>query len=648
MTHERSPLAAELATRAPLAPEAFVRAAKDATAGALVDAPFERAALLIAFTSGDATSRGDFEVSAARSALTRAEGMPVNLVALRDVAALAFQCGCAGVAESAEELARALVSLVDELAPTVVVTYGEGLAGYAALQFGAELHRRFSGVRAVAFGPPSTLSVARSDAEGDARHRRSKACIEARRPAGVAADLADLLAQVAREVSALPARVAYGTAGSPPFGRDRDDWHASRFVSVPGVEVVQVAESDHAVGAWLASHARLVPLFAPGEDGAPAAFAAREGAASVARVAFEIREGGESTARYATLVAPAREQGKPIDRAWQRWISENLMLDLDAFELGCTLVEHGHGAAEARAAVEAVADSPILEGASRLRARLTKRDWLLRVLRKGRALHPEGDAVPVVPALDRATFLREHYATGRPVVMTGAFDDWPARTRWTLEYLRARCGDVTVEAQSGREGNARFEIESSAFRRTMRFDQCLDTIERIDASGSRTNDLYITAGNGTVNEAALAALWPDTRPTLPEYLDPAGRVPNGFFWLGPRGTVTPLHHDLTNNFMAQVLGRKRVWLVAPEETPVLANHVHCYSEVDLRAIDYDRFPALRDVRVLEVILEPGQLLFLPVGWWHQVEGLDTTITMTYVNFLWPNEFAADYATYGPL
>ncbi len=162
--------------------------------------------------------------------------------------------------------------------------------------------------------------------------------------------------------------------------------------------------------------------------------------------------------------------------------------------------------------------------------------------------------------------------------------------------------------------------------------------------GGITNDFYMTANNSGKNKENLRELWEDVV-LFPDYLRSDDPNNCGFFWYGPAGTVTPLHHDLTNNFMAQVRGSKLVRLVAPCELPDLYNHRHCFSQVDLDKVDYERFPQFRNVRVIDVVIEPGDLFFLPVGWWHYVRGLDVSITMTFINFVFDNDFYSFYTTY---
>lgn len=328
-----------------------------------------------------------------------------------------------------------------------------------------------------------------------------------------------------------------------------------------------------------------------------------------------------------------------INHEWRRWIAENLLLEIPPAVLQNTLTELGVDTDEAASEIDNALASPYFEGSARLRNRLRKRDWMLSVYGSLNRLRAGSNEIERRARLSRDEFFEQYYFQNRPVIITGAFDEWPARTLWNFDYLRARCGDREVEVQFGRDEDTKYEINSVDHKRKMRFGDYVDLVERSGA----TNNFYMTANNTSQNRVALETLWRDV-PTIGEYLDPAS-PDTGFFWFGPAGTKTPFHHDLTNNFMAQVVGRKRITLIPMHDTPHVANLLHCFSEVDGGAIDYTRFPSMQSAQVIECTLAPGELLFLPIGWWHYVEGLDTSITMTYTNFLRRNDFVQTYDTY---
>ena len=50
-------------------------------------------------------------------------------------------------------------------------------------------------------------------------------------------------------------------------------------------------------------------------------------------------------------------------------------------------------------------------------------------------------------------------------------------------------------------------------------------------------------------------------------------------------------------------------------------------------------------QILECVLNPGEILFLPVGCLHFVEGLDVSVTVSFTNFVFDNDFASFYTTY---
>jgi hypothetical protein len=260
---------------------------------------------------------------------------------------------------------------------------------------------------------------------------------------------------------------------------------------------------------------------------------------------------------------------------------------------------------------------------------LRRRDWILEVGERQRLLAEPKEGVRRVEGLDGDAFLDGFYAPMRPVIITGEMRDWPALERWTPEYLSEKVGSAEIEYQGGRDANAGFERHKDDCKQRMPFDRYMDLI----AGSGWTNDAYVTAYNSAANRAALAPLMDDLR-YLVQYLT----CEHGMMWIGPMGTFTPLHYDLTNNLLAQVKGSKRIVLVPPSESSKLYNSAHVFSDVH-DITDPERlkqFPLAAEARSYEVDLEEGELLYIPLGWWHQVTALDFSVTLTYTNFRWPN------------
>src|SRR4029077_14801143 len=135
--------------------------------------------------------------------------------------------------------------------------------------------------------------------------------------------------------------------------------------------------------------------------------------------------------------------------------------------------------------------------------------------------------------------------------------------------------DREVEVQTGRTGGADYETDQQKYVSKIKFGAF---IEKLRTAGE-TNDFYLTANNSSFNRKVLPELWDDIV-QIPEYL--ASDNPGGFLWMGPAGTITPFHHDLTNNFMAQVIGRKRLKIAPSWDMPLMLNYLHCFCQVDGR------------------------------------------------------------------
>ncbi|MEN3746767.1 DUF6065 family protein [Sphingomonas sp. HF-S3] len=261
---------------------------------------------------------------------------------------------------------------------------------------------------------------------------------------------------------------------------------------------------------------------------------------------------------------------------------------------------------------------------------LGHRQWALEIAERQRALADGADRIEETGRLTGDEFLQRFYAPSRPVVMRGAILDWPAIDRWTSQYLKDRIGAAEIELQGGRNGATDFELYKDNHKRTMAFDRFIDQIHDT-ASG---NDLYITAYNSAANREAVAVLDSDLG-TIESIL--TGQP--GMLWIGPGGTFTPLHFDLTNNLLAQVVGTKHLVLLPPSETCKLAHNRHVFSDVhDITDPSFlALYPQAESARQFEVTLNPGDLLYIPVGWWHQVVAEDFSVMLTYTDFVWRND-----------
>ncbi len=323
----------------------------------------------------------------------------------------------------------------------------------------------------------------------------------------------------------------------------------------------------------------------------------------------------------------------------RRWIAENLMLESPPEQIYKALLRAGVQHDAAVAEINLALSSPYLQAAEPLRNRLKKRDWLLATYRRINRLNPESGGIPRRDRLTRAQFRDEYYSTNRPVIITGMMNDWPALRKWNLDYFAEKFGDREIEVQLGRNSGENYEIEREKYLKKIRMAEFVAMIR----SAGTTNDFYLTANNNSSNKSVLPELWQDIV-QVSEYLDGADPM-SGFFWMGPSGTITPFHHDLTNNFMAQVIGHKKVKIAPSWDMPLMRNNLHVFSQVDGRVTAPQPDAPFDQPQIMECLLGPGEILFLPIGCLHYVEGMEVSVTVSFTNFVFPNDFASFYSTY---
>lgn len=108
-------------------------------------------------------------------------------------------------------------------------------------------------------------------------------------------------------------------------------------------------------------------------------------------------------------------------------------------------------------------------------------------------------------------------------------------------------------------------------------------------------------------------------------------------WLGPQGSITPLHRDSTDNFIYQLVGCKAWTIFSPVDAPYLYMTTNSASvggdfapsAVDLRAPDLNLFPKFAQATPINFVLNAGECLYLPAGWGHFVKNLSVSLMVNY-------------------
>eukprot|EP00854_Cymbomonas_tetramitiformis_P004979 gene4979-6067_t len=241
-----------------------------------------------------------------------------------------------------------------------------------------------------------------------------------------------------------------------------------------------------------------------------------------------------------------------------------------------------------------------------------------------------------VSAITPAEFELKYYKPARPVILTNITAQWKAYKKWSLDYFQKNYGDVDIQVQKGRSERKDFETAQHALRPAGHTYGDYD-YDVVDPRGiPYPHDHYEDAAS----MPPAIVLPPDSQHAL---LDEQGcssgqDMTNIHFWLGPKGTMTPLHYDPISLMHTHVFGRK-VWrMIPPECRPYIYNTDRVYTDVDALNFDYKKYPLLKHVWMITETIQPGETLFVPNGWWHHVAGIDKpTISVSFTS--WNPRFA---------
>ncbi|SKA77166.1 2OG-Fe(II) oxygenase superfamily protein [Prosthecobacter debontii] len=326
---------------------------------------------------------------------------------------------------------------------------------------------------------------------------------------------------------------------------------------------------------------------------------------------------------------------------WIQWIDENLRLSKSHHSIVEAMVEKGCPKTLATGLIQEcsqISKRSTLEHNQRFK----KTKWILNSLRELQLVNPS-PPIAFRTRIDRDEFYDQFYAKNFPVVYRNPASIQPIVEQFSWHRLTSEHGETVVEIQEGRSLNPNFEREHSALSSETKLSEFISRVK----AAKDSNDFYMTARNGSVNARLLESVV-DTSTLCTELLDGTQAREKVFLWIGPSGTYTPAHHDLTNNLFFQIKGRKEFRLSSSLSLLEVNNDYHCYLSSTLEEIDAARSASGLSKISFTVTLEEGDILFIPLGWWHEVRGLSASISLSATNFRARNDFHSSYQFYGRL
>jgi hypothetical protein len=246
--------------------------------------------------------------------------------------------------------------------------------------------------------------------------------------------------------------------------------------------------------------------------------------------------------------------------------------------------------------------------------------------------HPSTTPAATVPVVEKRgglsqrEFYRDYERANRPVVLTDALQGWPALGKWTPEFFADRYPDKE------------FEMDDRVWK-------LHEFVAAVLASNPENPAPYL---RNQVLREHFPDLWDDIRPQTkffqPNWMERPFR--NAVFrdlfhrgcaiefYLGGAGRGFPvLHWDgyHTHAFLMQIHGRKEFYVYDPGQTPLLyprpdvPNVSQC---ANIHEVDLAKYPRFVEARPAVFVLEPGETLFIPSGWWHTTQMLSPSISLS--------------------
>jgi len=230
-------------------------------------------------------------------------------------------------------------------------------------------------------------------------------------------------------------------------------------------------------------------------------------------------------------------------------------------------------------------------------------------------------------------FRRKYLKQGNPVIIENCLKHLPL-SKWTMEYLVKKVGQNKVTVRGKTDAND-YKVGLAYSIRDTTVEKYVDDLVN---NKPISQSSYLAVQN-------ISYCFPQIKDEceLPKYVEKHHQGP--FLWVGRKGHYEYCHFDPDASMLMMIEGSKEVKLYSCENLQNLypnklgSNGKTIQSQVHCDNPDFEKCPLFKNVHCHTGVLNPGDMLFIPAFWWHQVTSLTNS---TSVNVFFGDPGTSDY------
>jgi len=238
------------------------------------------------------------------------------------------------------------------------------------------------------------------------------------------------------------------------------------------------------------------------------------------------------------------------------------------------------------------------------------------------------------------TILEENLNNLSPTIITNAMDKWNNFSLFTIDNLKKK--NITAKIKLNK---SLIEQEKTDTILTPA-NEFLNWISKNDSNQKETPkpNFYLSEDESFLKLFDLYNIFNDF---ANYYLSPLSIFKSYPIWIGSKGTRTGLHWDPEyRNIICQLYGTKKIYLFSPNQTQYLYisnkyDNGSKTSSVNFWNIDNKKYPLFSKAKYMEIILNEGQMLYIPKYWWHSCENQTTSVSISIRSYI-PSDIITNF------